>query len=188
MQPLDLLRFVSDLLDRLHLSNLVTGSTATIAYGEARYTNDIDIVIDLPPERVAEFCAGFPSHEFYVSAAAVTEAVRARHQFNVLHPASGLKVDFIVLTDSEFDRSRHQRGRRLAVLPERSVSFASPEDVILKKMVYYELGGSDKHLRDIAGVIRIQGQALDRAYIEAWATKLGVTELWQAIQERERQS
>ena len=64
MQPLDLLRFAGELLDRLQLSYLVTGSTATVAYGEPRYTNDIDIVIDLPPERVAELCAGFPSHEF----------------------------------------------------------------------------------------------------------------------------
>ena len=106
----------------------------------------------------------------------------------MLHLASGLKIDFIILTDSEFDRSRQQRGRRLGVLPDRAVSFASPEDVILKKMVYYEQGGSEKHLRDIAGVIRIQGQALDRTYIEAWAAKLGLMELWQAIQERERQS
>src|SRR5262249_41351883 len=147
---------------------------------------DIDIVVDLPTEKVAEFCAAFPSEEFYISQAAVVAAVQARHQFNVLHPASGMKVDFIIMTDSEFDRSRRLRGRNLSVLPERTVMFASAEDVIVKKMEYYQEGGSEKHLRDIAGVIRIQGAALDREYITAWSRKLGLTDIWQAVLEREK--
>ncbi len=92
-----------------------------------------------------------------------------------------MKLDFIVLTDSEFDQSRRQRIRQLSVLSNRSVAFASPEDVILKKLIYFQEGGSDKHLRDITGVLRIQGEALDRCYIEAWAAKLGVKKVWLAI-------
>ena len=184
MEPADLLRHACAVCDRLKVTYLVTGSTATIAYGEPRFTNDIDIVVDLPLDCVAEFCAGFPGDEFYISLSAVAEAVRQRQQFNVLHPASGLKIDFIVLTESEFDQSRRQRARQLAVLPDRLVSFASPEDVILKKMVYFQEGASDKHLRDIAGVLRIQGEALDRRYIETWALKFGVTSIWQMLLDR----
>lgn len=188
MEPADLLRYACDALERLGLTYLVTGSTASMAYGEPRLTNDIDIVLDLPAARVAEFCAAFPAGEFYISAGAVADAVRLRHQFNVLHPGSGLKIDFIVLTDTEFDVARGQRRRNLPALPDRSVWFASPEDVIIKKMVYYQEGGSEKHLRDIAGVLRIQGAAVDRAYIDAWATNLGVAEIWQLIQAREAES
>lgn len=184
MDPADLLRHACDALDRLQLLYLVTGSTATIAYGEPRFTNDIDIVVDLPLEHVGAFCACFPPDEFYVSPPAVTEAVRSKHQFNILHPGSGLKLDFIVLTDSDFDRSRRQRGRNLRVLSERAVSFASPEDVIIKKMAYFQKGGSDKHLRDIIGVLRVQGAALEDSYIEVWTTKLGLTEIWKALQDR----
>ena len=53
--------------ERLDLRYFVTGSLATVFYGEPRFTNDIDIVIDLPGTRVAELCAAFPSPEFYVS-------------------------------------------------------------------------------------------------------------------------
>lgn len=186
MEQPDLLRHACEVCDRLGLSYFVTGSTATIAYGEPRFTNDIDIVIDLPTDRVADFCAGFPEADFYLSLDAVTQAVATRHQFNVLHPGSGLKIDFIVMTESEFDQSRRSRRRELAVLPDQSVPFASPEDVILKKLTYYWEGGSEKHLRDIAGVLRVQGEALDRAYIEAWAAKLGVSELWQQVVQREK--
>jgi hypothetical protein len=188
MEPVELLRFACDLLDRLQLVYLVTGSTASIAYGEPRFTNDIDIVVELPQERVSDFCAGFPATEFYLSSAAVLQAVRSGHQFNVLHPTSGLKIDFIVLTDSEFDRSRRQRRRSLAVLPDRAVSFASPEDVIIKKMVYYQEGGSEKHLRDSTGILRIQGTQIDTKYIETWASQLGLADVWQAIQERAKET
>src|SRR5262245_33639324 len=134
MQPDDLLRHAAELLDRLGLTYLVTGSTATITYGEPRFTNDIDIVLDLPADRVDEFCAGFPPPDFYLSREAVADAVRTGFQFNVLHPSSGLKIDFVLLSGSSFDISRRSRGRRLPVLADRAVPFASPEDVILKKL------------------------------------------------------
>ena len=185
MEMSDLLRHASDLCDRLSLTYLVTGSTATIAYGEPRFTNDIDMVVDLPAEWVGAFCAGFPETEFYVSLEAVARAVQARHQFNVLHSGSGLKIDFIVMTESEFDQSRRSRKRNLSVLPGRPISFASPEDVILKKLTYFQEGGSEKHLRDIAGVLRIQGEAIDQGYLETWAAKLGVGDLWRQIVQTE---
>ena len=174
MQPDDLLRYTADVLDRVGLTYLVTGSTATIAYGEPRFTNDLDIVLDLPADRTAAFCAGFPPPDFYLSADAVADAVRTGFQFNVIHPASGLKIDFILLTTTAFDASRRSRGRQLPVLADRSVAFASPEDVILKKLLYFREGGSEKHLRDIAGVVRVQGAlsttATSPAGVVFWAS------------------
>jgi hypothetical protein len=166
---------------------MLVGSIASIAYGESRFTNDIDIVIDLPFGKVEAFCAAFPSEEFYVSQQAVREAVTNRFQFNVIHPASGLKIDFIVLSDSDFDRSRRGRRRQLSVLSDGPTWFAAPEDVILKKMVYFQAGGSDKHLRDIAGVLRIQGNRLDRHYVADWAKLLGVETVWQSIVAKEQE-
>src|SRR5206468_2675253 len=100
MEHVDLLRRACAALDRLGITYLVTGSTATIAYGEPRFTNDIDIVLDLSLSRLSDFCAEFPAQEYYLSSSAVEEAIRNKHQFNVLHPKSGLKIDFILLTDS----------------------------------------------------------------------------------------
>ena len=58
--------------------------------------------------------------------------------------------------------------------------FASPEDVILKKMEFYHEGGSEKHLRDIAGMLKIRGEQVDRSYISEWAQKLGLEDVWAA--------
>ena len=47
MGPAELLRYVADVLDRLGIPYRVTGSMATIAYGEPRFTNDIALVVRL---------------------------------------------------------------------------------------------------------------------------------------------
>ncbi|MEO8496481.1 MAG: nucleotidyl transferase AbiEii/AbiGii toxin family protein [Planctomycetota bacterium] len=178
MEPEDLLRFVVLACEQLGLRYLVTGSTATIAYGEPRFTNDIDIVLDLHAEQIDNFCNGFPAHDFYLSRQAVTSAVERKSQFNVIHPTSGLKVDFMVFAPTEFNTSRMLRGRDLPALEDRTVRFASPEDVILMKLKYFQEGGSEKHLRDIRGVLEVQGSKIDRDYIAAWAAKLDVVVEW----------
>jgi SAM-dependent methyltransferase len=185
MQADDLLRFTADVCERLHLTYFVTGSTATIAYGDPRLTADIDVVIELPIDSVKEFCEAFPSADFYVSVPSVQAAVRNRGQFNVIHPESGLKIDFMIPKETDFNRSRITRRRPLRVLPERDVSFASPEDAILMKLIYYQEGQSQKHLRDIAGVLRVQGDSIDQLYIAEWAQRLGVLDVWELIRQQE---
>lgn len=188
MKPPDLLRVVAGFLERERIDYFVTGSMITIAYGEARFTNDVDVVVDLRSEHVPAFMRAFPQGEFYVSEPAIREAIRGRRQFNLIHPASGLKVDFMIRSpdDSEFDRSRFQRVGRYEPDPadDFQVNRASLEDVFLKKMVYFAEGGSEKHLRDIASVIAIGQAEIDRAYLEEWAARLGVTEVWEAIRSR----
>lgn len=48
MEQFDLLRYATGVLETMRLRYFVTGSTATIFYGDVRFTNDIDIVVDLP--------------------------------------------------------------------------------------------------------------------------------------------
>jgi hypothetical protein len=178
MEPEELLRFVVSVCEQLKLRYLVTGSTATIVYGEPRFTNDIDIVLDLPAEQIDQFRDLFPETDFYLSREAVNSAVRLKKQFNLIHPASGLKVDFMIFVASEFNASRMARARDLPVLDHCTVRFASPEDVILMKLKYYKAGSSEKHLRDIRGVLTVQGARIDQDYVADWAAKLGVSTEW----------
>jgi hypothetical protein len=181
MEPSELLRRLAETLERLGIAYLVTGSMASGTYGEPRFTNDIDVIVVLPAEKVAAFCAAFPGPEFYCDPGMVADAVRDQFQFNILHPDSGLKVDVILAKDSPFDRSRLSRARRVVLGPQFSPSFASPEDVILKKLEFYREGGSEKHIRDILGVLKVQGDRVDRAYITDWANRLGLTAEWDLV-------
>jgi hypothetical protein len=96
--------------------------------------------------------------------------------FNVIHVPSGLNADLIVARDTLHDAARFGRVRRIEMPDGRVEPFASPEDVILKKLEFFREGGSPKHLRDIASMIAVQGaEALDWAYLDEWAMRLGVT-------------
>ena len=183
MEPPELLRLMAEVLERLQVRYLVAGSMASIAYGEPRFTNDIDIVVELRREHIDPFCEAFGEPDFYCARSAVVHAVATRFQFNVVHTESGIKVDLIVATDSEFDRQRFLRAVRITD-PSFTAWFASPEDIILKKLQYYREGRSDKHIRDIAGVLKVQAERIDRAYIAEWVAHFGLDAEWQLALER----
>lgn len=184
MDWFELLEFLARRLDELQIPYFVTGSGATITFGEPRYTNDIDIVAGLNHSHADRLVEAFPAPDFYISSAAVKQAIRQRWMFNIIHIPSGLKIDVSVLKETDFDASRMARVIPLPRSDGLIVRFSSPEDVILKKMEFYKDGGSDKHLRDIAGVLKICGRPIDFAYIESWAAKIGVLEIWRQIQQR----
>lgn len=181
MEQSELLRFVASALERLAIPYFFTGSVVTIFYGEPRFTNDIDVVVELSPEMVDEFCHQFPQGEFYVSAEAAHGAVRRQSMFNIIQPRTGLKVDVMVPPPSDFNQSRFARARRVRAGDHWEASFSAPDDAILKKMEFYRAGGSDKHLRDIAGVLRTSPEEVDREYVERWAEKLGLSDTWHTI-------
>lgn len=182
MNQRELLRHVTKTLDRLALPHMLVGSFAGYAYGEPRLTQDIDLVLELPLALVPAFCGAFPPPEFFLSEPAVRDAVRTRFQFNILHPTSGNKVDCIFPRGDEWGKSQLGRRRRQLILDDLEAYLASPEDVILGKLWYYSEGGSDKHLRDIAGILRVSGDLVDRADVTAWATKLGYLDVWERVQ------
>ncbi len=184
MEQSELLHYMVEVLERMELRYFVTGSMATIFFGEPRFTNDIDIVVELPAAKIADLCAAFAAPDFYLSEETVHRAVSRRSQFNIILPASGLKVDVMIPAESPFNRSRFSRVRKVRPAPGFDAVFSSAEDVILKKMEAYREGGSEKHLRDIAGVLKISGDHLDRDYISEWAERMGTSEIWQEILKR----
>jgi len=155
-----------------------------MAYGEPRLTNDIDIVAAINNHHIKNLLAAFPEDEYYLSEETVREAVIHQLQFNIIHPSSGLKLDVIVKKNTPFDNSRFSRKKRIYPAESYQADFASPEDVIIKKMEYYREGGSEKHLRDITGILKISGNEVDRDYILDWARRLELSEIWEAVLKR----
>jgi hypothetical protein len=163
---------------------MIVGSHASIYYGEPRFTQDVDVVIGLTPSVLPGFLERFPPSEFYVSETAAREAVAQRGQFNIIHGASGIKIDVFIGKDTEYDRVRFGRRQRLPLVPGRDAYFARPEDVILYKLLYFKEGGSDRHLRDIVGMLAVSEADIDVEYVSRWARRLGVGDLWDATRRR----
>jgi hypothetical protein len=182
--PLELMAYAARALERMSIPYAVTGSMASTYYGEFRLTNDVDIVVDLPRARVKDLMAFFPPDQFYVSEDAITWALEHREQFNVIHHDSGLKIDFIIPKDLPHDKLQLSRARRVPASPDTPALYVAPEDIIVKKLWFYEMGQSDKHLRDIASILKVNSPRVDRNYVSDWADKLGLRTIWDEVQKR----
>jgi hypothetical protein len=137
--------------------------------------------VEIPEQRVIEFCRHFPQSEYYVSETAACEAVVNKTQFNIVRSDSGLKIDVMVPALDAFNASRFLRVRRFHAADDFEPYFASPEDAIIKKMEYYREGGSEKHIRDIAGILQTMGEKIDAEYVAKWADEMGLGDIWSTI-------
>ena len=181
MEQAELLRRVLEVLEEMKITYMVVGSIASGAYGEPRLTQDIDVVVSLKADDTGPLARAFPSPDYYVSLEAVKDAIARGGQFNVIHPDSGNKIDFIIARNDPWGRQQLHRRQRVRILPDTEGYTARPEDIIIGKMQYYREGGSEKHLRDITGILKVSGEKVDCKYIVDWAQKLGLSEIWQAI-------
>ncbi len=92
------------------------------------------------------------------------------------------KADIFVMgSDDPFSTSVMSRRQLHVVsgLTEEGIYIYSPEDIVLQKLSWYKLtpGGSQKQWRDVLGVLKVQGERLDRAYLNQWAVTLKLTDL-----------
>lgn len=123
---------------------LVSGSVASILYGEPRLTHDVDFVIVLRDSDIARLQQVFPSPEFYVPPAEAIAAEIARPskgQFNVIHSDTGFKADFYTAGRDELNAWAFRNSRKMEYQGEPMV-VAPPEYVIVRKLEYFREGGS----------------------------------------------
>ena len=165
-----------DCLRRLNsrdLAYMLTGSMASNAWGIPRTTHDLDFVLQLPPSHVSRFVEAFASTDFFVDEAMIRSAYQPPYQFNVIHVPSALKVDFWMLKPNAFEREMFRRKVKDTWLGE-TVWMATAEDVVLHKLHWNRLTPSDRQLGDVAGVVAVQRDRLDKSYLRHWAARLGV--------------
>jgi len=108
----------------------------------------------------------------------------SRRMFNVIHPRSGNKIDFMIVRDDAWGRSQMSRRIRKPIVADVEAYLAAPEDIILGKLWFYDEGGSEKHLRDIVAMLQVSGGDIDREYIEHWCAELELAEAWRAVLRR----
>lgn len=171
MSAFRLLATVVDALDQAGIPHMLTGSHASTFHGEPRATNDVDLVID--PDLAAFRLAVGRLREAGLYCGDEIAALEHRSMCNVIDPATGAKVDLIVRKDRPFSVS--EMARRIpVVVDDVALWVATAEDLILAKLEWSRLGGSERQRRDIAGVLAVSGDELDLVYLRRWATELGL--------------
>lgn len=158
---------------------MVVGSFAASVYGISRATHDLDIVIALKPDAIQTLANAF-GEDFYFDEESAKSAVAHSDMFNIFHLESGLKIDFWILQDDEFNRT--QFDRRIPTKAWGTESYvASPEDTILSKLLWYKITPSDRQLADVRAILTVQRDTLDYDYLRHWGTALDIEELLNSL-------
>jgi hypothetical protein len=168
-------------LEALDVPYHIGGSVASTVWSFARTTNDADIIAFLHAAHVAPFVATLTVQDYYADEEAIYEAIRRRGSFNLFYQPTMFKVDIFVPAPRPFDESAQARARLIWAddPPTQQLRLASPEDVVVQKLVWYRMGGgvSERQWLDVLGVLKAQAADLDQSYLHQWATRLGVADL-----------
>jgi hypothetical protein len=171
---------VARILDQLAIPYALGGSMACSVYGMSRQTNDADIMAEPFSGKEEQLIAAL-GPDYYVSPAAMKDAIRKRSSFNLINTSTGFKVDVFIRPDGLFEQSAMARRVLLDVstVPDQKICVFSAEDVVLFKLQWYRLGNetSEQQWKDVLAMLKTQQPHLDQAYLARWAALLGVDDL-----------
>lgn len=165
---------------------MVGGSVASSVRGIYRYTNGVDIIAEIGEEHIHPFVLNL-GDAFYADPETMREALRRGQSFNVIHIGTAAKFDIFPVAGNRYVENQIEWSKLEEVPIAEGLSIrcpvASAEDTILAKLVWYRRGGeqSDRQWNDMRGVRAVQGDALDRAYMQQWARELKVDDLLERL-------
>jgi hypothetical protein len=181
-----------EVLESVGIKYAIVGGLAAIAWGVPRFTQDVDLVAELPADLNALIKLGEQMR------AAGLSAMEADHFAEVAASSlrHGVTFSFVTPDVDKIDISpvsaRSEAGRvaatvlglrcRLETAGGRTAWFATPEGTIIGKLYFYWLG-SDRQMRDVANILQVQraaGRELDLEMIGEWAREFdpGLYQAW----------
>jgi len=175
-EELDVLKIISDRLETAGIPFMLTGSFALGYYGTPRMTRDLDFVVAMVVQQVDKVVELF-SADFYIDDDAARDAIKSQRMFNLMHFASGIKVDLIVRKDAEYRQVEFAR-REPVKLAGISTWITSREDLILSKLVWARDANSELQKRDVRTLL---DDSAEWPYIREWASKLGVSDILEEV-------
>jgi hypothetical protein len=156
------------------VSYYVTGGVAAVAYGETRTTQDLDVVLAIDLADLPRIANIFETAGFYVSGLDDVIAQRMS-SFQVTQIETISRADLMVASSTEYSRIQLSRRKTIPISMGKDVYFASPEDVVINKLLWGKGSQSEKQWRDVLSIMKTQQESLDYGYINEWADRLGLT-------------
>jgi hypothetical protein len=183
--PIDVALEVAAAIESVGGEYFVGGSVASSLQGGPRATNDIDIVLMLPLGRLADFAMAL-GPRFDVDLDMLRDAILHDGSCNIFFLPVVMKVDLFAVGPHPYDEVEFSRRRRVVVRATGEMLFVkTPEDTVLRKLLWFREGGSvsEKQWRDVVEVLRVSGDVIDRTYQESWAMRLALSTLLEKAQE-----
>jgi len=173
---------VIDVLEAVGAKYAIWGGIAVVAYGEPRFTQDMDILLSPDQFAVSPFINRLRQTHYHVDEVSVNRALIGGF-FNVIHLGYHIKTDFYVPEEPELLAMIADR-KYLPFDEMRRAAYITPTSMIITKLRAYKDSQSTRHLDDIASMVRLQVQKLDAKQIDVMAARLGVLGVWRAMWEQ----
>lgn len=140
---------------------MVIGGQAVLVYGEPRMTRDIDITLDADVDVLDKLLAALEGTSFHPLPSDVREFARSTRVLPIQDDQSKVRVD-LIFSFTPYEHLAIQR-RKMLNLDGIDVSFASPEDVVIHKLV----AGRPRDIEDARSIV-LRHPNLDAVYMEKW--------------------
>src|SRR5205823_3166069 len=139
---------------------------------------DVDIVINGSAQQLRSLMVTLQNLDYYADHQQAQAALSQRSQFNVIDNEMNWKVDFIFMEDTEYGRTAFSRREKISY-GGRTVWVISAEDGIIAKLRWAQMGGSERQLQDVAGIVSMQRKSLDFEYLEKWLEFFRLHDFWE---------
>lgn len=163
-----IIKTITEIFAQLNIAYALCGSIASSLYGKARFTNDIDIIVALKPHHVPSLIVALDP-QFHIDEQTIHKAVhtlgRDYVSFNIFHKATFLKIDLFV-AHADHQQRQLDSARALPIGETFVANVISPEETILSKLRWHQISESERQIRDILGIVQVQGDDLDVAYLQ----------------------
>lgn len=175
--PLDLALDVAEIFEELVIPYVASSELASSIWREYLKTAKIEFIADLRLEKLPEFVHRV-TPKFQVNQAAARNAIASQSDFTLFHPATGSKIQILLLKDDRFSQSMFSRHvhKAVAINPQRSLRFPALEDVLLAKLQQYRATKEQERQLwdDILWIIKVKNDELDFGYLRDWARYLHI--------------
>ncbi len=183
MQEANLYKIFISKFNLANINYMVTGSVASIIYGEPRMTHDIDLVVSLNEKDISKLIQAFPASEFYFPPEEVVKVERtktSRGHFNIIHFETGFKADVYLVGKNELAKWGIENAKEYELEGEK-IFIAPPEYVIIMKMNFYLEGGSEKHINDIKSILKYSKDLIDFDILNKFIKNYNLQTIWEKI-------
>ncbi|KAA3662228.1 MAG: hypothetical protein DWQ04_14065 [Chloroflexi bacterium] len=173
---------VIDVLEAIDAQYAIWGGIAVVAFGEPRFTQDMDILLSPRQFELKLFVRRLQEMHYHVDEIAVNKAMNGGY-FNVIHLGYHIKTDFYVPIEPDL-LTMIAECTYLPFDEMRRAAYITSNSTIIAKLRAYKNSQSTRHLDDIASIVRTQGKKLDAAQIDIVAARLGLLGAWRAMWEQ----
>lgn len=157
----EFLKKLARALDAAGFPYMLIGGQAVLLYGEPRLTRDVDVTLDAHASRLPDLMQVVQNLGWEILVKDPQEFVQKTMVLPLMEPETSIRVDFI-FSFTPYEHQAMQRVREIQ-MDDVAVRFASPEDLIIHKMI----AGRPRDLEDVRNVL-LKNPDIDQAYLIYW--------------------